>query len=218
MGTTYRMKVDAKVVPKNLVLRPGAEDGYGSDHREIPEEEGGNVLLCCFELQRVIPKSEGTISSEDDAAVTAPTNVRIKDDAPDADNEATNRSRPVAASVDKRQAVAHPSFSIAPVRTFNTKLQQDTKIRYAIYCLNQHEGLWKTDKADPEDRVLVPVTEQTELNQVGAPPSGYVGQALIQGNINDSLTLDTIVNLELFNIENLWAHLLWRESIVNLYI
>lgn len=198
MGTTYRVKVDAQVVPKSLVLLPGAQDGDGSDHNEIQEEkEEGDVLLCCFELQRIIPASADTISPEEGTAATAPTNVRNKDDAPDTDNGAISHSQRVAA--DKQQAIARSNSS--PLRTFNTKLQQDSKIRYAIYCLNRHEGLWETDKVDPEDRVLVPVTEQTESNEAGAPPSGYVGQALIHGNIKNSLTLDTMVTLELFNIQ-----------------
>ncbi|KAI8089775.1 uncharacterized protein BX664DRAFT_333860 [Halteromyces radiatus] len=76
-----------------------------------------------------------------------------------------------------------------------------SKIRYAIYCLNRHEGLVKNDQVDVEDRVLVPVSEVTESDDPLERSSGYVGQIKLDttslGN-RKIIDVDMMVALEIF--------------------
>ncbi|KAI9251856.1 hypothetical protein BDA99DRAFT_444345 [Phascolomyces articulosus] len=78
------------------------------------------------------------------------------------------------------------------------------RIRYTIHCLNRREGLIENRRVDPEDRILVPVTDQTEGED--STISGYVGQIRIDGYYpNQSITIDTVVCLEVFGF-NRMAH------------
>ncbi|KAI8982572.1 hypothetical protein BDB01DRAFT_723553 [Pilobolus umbonatus] len=79
-------------------------------------------------------------------------------------------------------------------------LREITKIHYLIYCLNRHEGILENDQVDPEDRVLVPVTNQREKEhgEPGEMEPGYVGQVLIESDLTKGVTIDTTTALEIF--------------------
>ncbi|SAM05807.1 hypothetical protein [Absidia glauca] len=78
--------------------------------------------------------------------------------------------------------------------------QQQSKIRYAIYCLNQHEGLIKNDRVDPEDWMLVPVTEVSESTE--RQSTGYVGQILLETERNKAIDVDMMVALEIVGFDH----------------
>lgn len=77
--------------------------------------------------------------------------------------------------------------------------QQQSKIRYAIYCLNRHEGLIKNDRVDPEDWMLVPVTEVSESAE--RQSTGYVGQILLETGSNKAIDVDMMVALEIVGFD-----------------
>jgi hypothetical protein len=77
-------------------------------------------------------------------------------------------------------------------------IPKKAQIHYWIYCLNRHEGVLENDKVDPEDRMLVPVTEQEERGGEMGP--GYVGQVLIDADLKRGVTIDTTVALEIFGL------------------
>ncbi|KAI9249967.1 hypothetical protein EDC94DRAFT_623601 [Helicostylum pulchrum] len=82
-------------------------------------------------------------------------------------------------------------------------LREKTKIHYWIYCLNRHEGILENDRIDPEDRVLVAVTEQCEREhgEPGEMEPGYVGQVLINADLNKGTTIDATATLEIFGFQ-----------------
>ncbi|KAI8970382.1 hypothetical protein BDF20DRAFT_826022 [Mycotypha africana] len=77
------------------------------------------------------------------------------------------------------------------------------KIHYWIYCLNRHEGILENDRIDPEDRVLVAVTEQCEREngEPGEMGPGYVGQVLVDADLKEGVTVDVTVALEIFGFQ-----------------
>ncbi|KAI9309029.1 hypothetical protein BJ944DRAFT_155069 [Cunninghamella echinulata] len=79
-----------------------------------------------------------------------------------------------------------------------------SKIRYSIYCLNRHEAVVSYDYIDPEDRVLIPVSEVTESKDSSEPSTGYVGQIVLDerfiNNEKNTVDIDMIVVLEIFGI------------------
>ncbi|ORZ08724.1 hypothetical protein BCR42DRAFT_382511 [Absidia repens] len=87
-------------------------------------------------------------------------------------------------------------------------VQQQSKIRYAIYCLNQHDGLVKNDQVDPEDRVLVPISEVIESSDSIEQCTGYVGQILLNTDVLENknvITVDMMVALEIFGFTNKYS-------------
>lgn len=82
-------------------------------------------------------------------------------------------------------------------------VREKTKIHYWIHCLNRHEGILQNDRIDPEDRVLVAVTEQCEREhgEPGEMEPGYVGQVLINADLNKGTTIDATVALEIFGFQ-----------------
>jgi hypothetical protein len=82
--------------------------------------------------------------------------------------------------------------------TTHQAIPKKAQIHYWIYCLNRHEGVLENDKVDPEDRMLVPVTEQEERG--GEMWPGYVGQVLIDADLKRGVTIDTTVALEIFGL------------------
>jgi hypothetical protein len=109
------------------------------------------------------------------------------------------------------KAPSSSSYSAAVEKQKQQKQQQQqqgirekTKIHYFIYCLNRHEGIIEHDRIDPEDRVLVAVTEQCEREdgQPGEMEPGYVGQVMIDSaNLSAPLTIDATVVVEIFGFQ-----------------
>lgn len=86
----------------------------------------------------------------------------------------------------------------------NTKQQEEemtksavenkSKIHYWIHCLNRHECIVNHHQIDPEDRVLLAVTEQREED----PNIGYVEQVLVHSDSKKGVTVDVTIALEIF--------------------
>ncbi|CAO3701992.1 unnamed protein product [Rhizopus stolonifer] len=77
-----------------------------------------------------------------------------------------------------------------------TMTENKSNIHYWIYCLNRH-GSVASHEIDPEDRVLLAVTEQREDN----PNLGYVEQVQIESSSKE-LALDFTVALEIFGSQS----------------
>ncbi|KAI8140095.1 hypothetical protein BJV82DRAFT_562867 [Fennellomyces sp. T-0311] len=125
-GTTYRVRVEAQVIPDNL--------------------------------------------------------VRLEDDSEAEDGEPK-----------KRRCSAPSQFTsdVAP---------KQPRIRYTIHCLNQREAVVDQRRVDPEDRMLVAVTDHTDG---GSEASNYVGQIRIDGyNPDMDMTIDVVVCLEVPGFSN----------------
>ncbi|KAF7722939.1 hypothetical protein EC973_002571 [Apophysomyces ossiformis] len=75
-----------------------------------------------------------------------------------------------------------------------------TKIRYSIFCLNRHKSLSEGDRVDPEDRILLPATEQTEKEQ-SESSSGYVDEVVMDASGEGDVVIDAMVALEVFKFE-----------------
>lgn len=73
MSTKYRVKVDAQIIPRNLVEFQGEDDDDGPESSENEEED---VLLCRFEVQRVRSESSNTICSQQAAKLQRDTQTR----------------------------------------------------------------------------------------------------------------------------------------------
>ncbi|KAI8069162.1 hypothetical protein BC940DRAFT_237110 [Gongronella butleri] len=90
------------------------------------------------------------------------------------------------------------------------------KIRYTIYCLKRHQATMPPEHIDPEDRVFVPVSQVTEMEQdddvptcssTAASPAtnGYV--STIKMEFDDlktdqgQLNIDMMVALEVFGLQ-----------------
>jgi hypothetical protein len=88
-------------------------------------------------------------------------------------------------------------------RVVDANIREKTKIHYWIHCLNRHEGILENDRIDPEDRVLVAVTEQCEREhgEPGEMEPGYVGQVLIEADLTKNTTIDATVALEIFGFQ-----------------
>ncbi|KAI8080316.1 hypothetical protein BDF21DRAFT_418806 [Thamnidium elegans] len=90
-----------------------------------------------------------------------------------------------------------------PEKNVDEGVREKTKIHYWIHCLNRHEGILENDRIDPEDRVLVAVTEQCEREhgEPGEMEPGYVGQVLINADLKKGTTIDATVALEIFGFQ-----------------
>lgn len=187
LGVSYRLQVEAQVMPRH---RLEIKDGL-VDHDDDMEEEfyadsdpNENVMVCRFELQRDLRQ------------IALPT-IQIKKE---------KVAKPLkSSSIPLSTSTASTATDINTIST-NTNMpksndiREKTKIHYWIYCLNRHEGIVENDRIDPEDRVLVAVTEQCEREkgEPGEMEPGYVGQVLVEADLKKGVTIDATVALEIF--------------------
>ncbi|KAI8344207.1 hypothetical protein BC941DRAFT_408054 [Chlamydoabsidia padenii] len=178
----HRVRLEAQVLPRSLLQIQDEDDRTGDDNKTDHKNSNNDssVLVCRFELQR-----DYTVDpSQDD--LTAPS---IDLQSSSNDNQQTTQRQ---STTTNNQLVPHQGPD-----------QHQSKIRYAIYCLNKHEGLMKNDQVDPDDWVLVPVTEVTESTDPLVQSTGYVGQVLINtdalGNKN-TIDVDMMVALEIIGL------------------
>ncbi|KAI9364746.1 hypothetical protein BD770DRAFT_378909 [Pilaira anomala] len=103
----------------------------------------------------------------------------------------------------KKEGSKKPVSEEPEKKVVNEGIRQKTKIHYWIHCLNRHEGILENDRIDPEDRVLVAVTEQCEREngEPGEMEPGYIGQVLIDADLKRGTTIDTTVALEIFGFQ-----------------
>ncbi|KAI9499468.1 hypothetical protein BDB00DRAFT_753149 [Zychaea mexicana] len=82
-----------------------------------------------------------------------------------------------------------------PSQLASSEVSRQPRIRYTIHCLNQREGLIENRLVDPEDRVLVAVTDMSEDED--NTHTGYVGQVWLDGcDFRGSIKVDAVVCLE----------------------
>ncbi|CAO3652677.1 unnamed protein product [Mucor hiemalis] len=195
LGISYRVQIEAQVMPRHrLIIQDDAEEGEEStgqfqqihNHDEL-------ILVCRFELQRdmkqiALPpplpiKKEGAKKKANPLKPRPTTNipqlVTIPTESPKAQQQQQQQQRE---------------------RLVDAGIREKTKIHYWIHCLNRHEGILENDRIDPEDRVLVAVTEQCEREngEPGEMEPGYVGQVLVEADLTKNLTVDATVALEIF--------------------
>ncbi|KAG0185829.1 hypothetical protein DFQ28_008721 [Apophysomyces sp. BC1034] len=173
LGTAYRVQVEAHTMPRHLLHTLNDEYEDVEENSEQDEDRlKGDVLVCRFELQREIAGAFSNRLCRADEENTN-TNETDEDD-----------------TVDKlKESHVH-----------NQEGEQPTKIRYSIFCLNRHDSLMKDNKVDPEDHMLVPVTEQAEREQ-GEPSSGYVDQVVMDVNVKNDIIVNAMVALEIFGFQ-----------------
>lgn len=217
-GTPYRIQVEAQIIPRHLLVldEDDQDEQEESDsEQDIETKEEDNVLLCRFELQRDTSKPvraripSPSDEDEDDTGNNKRTFVCSKLAVSTEHSQTTSIAQLAEADInaDKfiSQPVSAPSKKSADSRRDSAPsvfMQQrhDNKIRYSIYCLNRHEGLVENDRVDPEDRVLVPVTEQAQGDKGKEDLSGYVSQVVVDGDLKNGFVIDTVVVLEIFHI------------------
>ncbi|KAI8884550.1 hypothetical protein K501DRAFT_284809 [Backusella circina FSU 941] len=180
LGVAYRLQVEAQVIPRYLLQIQDREDDekeqesifmrYNTNHQD-------DVLVCRFELQR------------DMRTIEIPIIKKEKKSKSDSSSQQQDEEKNVS---EKREIITPPSSS--------QSMPKKAKIHYWIYCLNRHEGVLENDKVDPEDRMLVPVTEQEEIGGDGEMGPGYVGQVLIDANLKRGVSIDATVALEIFGL------------------
>ncbi|KAG1065217.1 hypothetical protein G6F42_026867 [Rhizopus arrhizus] len=179
-----------------LVIRDDALDQEETEEEFYADNDpNDNVLVCRFELQRDLKQ------------IALPA-VQIKKE------KGIRPLKPSSSSNNNNQRVdTSPSSSTLTSTTVATghtssvaktnDVREKTKIHYWIHCLNRHEGIMENDRIDPEDRVLVAVTEQCEREngEPGEMEPGYVGQVLVEADLKKGVTVDATVALEIFGFQ-----------------
>ncbi|GAN10369.1 hypothetical protein MAM1_0347c09908 [Mucor ambiguus] len=192
LGVSYRLQIEAQVMPRHrLVIKDDAMDQEETEEEFYADNDPNeNVLVCRFELQRdlkqiALPAVQ--IKKEKGAKpLKSSSNQRV--------NISPSSSTPTSSTVQPSQA-----SNI----TKTNGVREKTKIHYWIHCLNRHEGIMESDRIDPEDRVLVAVTEQCEREhgEPGEMEPGYVGQVLVEADLKKGVTVDATVALEIFGFQ-----------------
>ncbi|CAO3597221.1 unnamed protein product [Absidia cylindrospora] len=190
LGHWHRVRMEAQVLPRSL-LQIQDDDNSGND---------STALLCRFELQRDRATKQSTSSHQPDSTQYQSAHRTISSQQNQQyTSQPLNNRRPIVATTHGSKSASHlPAHHQEPA-------QQQSKIRYAIYCLNQHDGLVKNDQVDPEDRVLIPVSEVVESSNYSEQSTGYVGQVLLNTDMLDNtniITVDMMVALEIFGFTN----------------
>ncbi|KAK4520531.1 uncharacterized protein ATC70_008044 [Mucor velutinosus] len=192
LGVSYRLQIEAQVMPRHrLVIK---DDDMNQEETEeefyADNDPNDNVLVCRFELQRDLKQ------------IALPA-IQIKKE---------KGIKPLKSSSNQRVDISpssstSTSSTVQPSQISNiaktNDVREKTKIHYWIHCLNRHEGIMESDRIDPEDRVLVAVTEQCEREhgEPGEMEPGYVGQVLVEADLKKGVTVDATVALEIFGFQ-----------------
>ncbi|KAI8380717.1 hypothetical protein BD560DRAFT_386908 [Blakeslea trispora] len=180
LGISYRVQIEAQVMPRHRLYiqddnleKLQEELLYSNHHVDEP------VIVCRFELQRDMQQISNTL-------------VQVKKEKDQQDTMIRKKQQPIIPVNPPSSQGYHPPVDM--------DLREKTKIHYWIYCLNRHEGILENEQVDPEDRVLVAVTEQSEREngEPGEMDPGYVGQVLVEADLQKGVRIDTTVALEIF--------------------
>ncbi|CAO3644125.1 unnamed protein product [Cunninghamella blakesleeana] len=206
-----------------------SEEINDEDEESMTNDDSSNdiqVISCRFELQR-----DGYVGQEDSSLKTHSNqtlqndsviyNIQeeveedISEEGDDEDdnndggnNKEKNEATVVDAVCDNDNDNALTTENIVndndTKKDKSSKQQRQSKIRYSIYCLNRHEAVVSHDYIDPEDRVLIPVSEVTESKDSSSSSIGYVGQIVLDEKFkqheSNIIDIDMIVVLEVFGI------------------
>ncbi|KAG2221134.1 hypothetical protein INT45_004443 [Circinella minor] len=216
-GTTYRVQIEAQVVPNHLLHIEEDDDGDSYDNSnndnstESENHKHKSSLLCRFELQRsglpLQQQQQHNNNEDDDASLFLSVTHREKSHLSilsKLPSEGVSSSQPTTlhyqtgSTIQQQQRlpVLRRRCS-APSQFISSMTPKQPRIRYTIHCLNQREGVIENDRVDPEDRILLPVTDQTEGEDRNV--TGYVSQVQIDGYHPQELTkIDTVICLEVF--------------------
>lgn len=195
LGISYRVQIEAQVMPRHrLIIQDDADEGEEQYHQQIHNHDE-LILVCRFELQR------------DMKQIALPPPLPIKKEGV---KKKINPLKPRPSSNTNTNHIPHSITTIPKEspklhqqqkeRLVDAGIREKTKIHYWIHCLNRHEGILENDRIDPEDRVLVAVTEQCERENggPGEMEPGYVGQVLVEADLTKNTTVDATVALEIF--------------------
>ncbi|KAF1796083.1 hypothetical protein V8B55DRAFT_1556829 [Mucor lusitanicus] len=197
LGVSYRLQIEAQVMPRHrLVIKDDAMDQEETEEQFYADNDpNDNVLVCRFELQRDLKQ----------IALPA-VHIKKEKGAKPLKSSSSNQQR--VADISPSSSSTSQSSTIQPSQTSKTTpttndVREKTKIHYWIHCLNRHEGIMESDRIDPEDRVLVAVTEQCEREhgEPGEMEPGYVGQVLVEADLKKGVTVDATVALEIFGFQ-----------------
>lgn len=212
LGHWYRVRVEVQILPKSLMFLQ--DDSHSTTNNEDnveknEEDNDANVIACRFELQRdsyvgndlnnntTIEFATSFLSQQNDNHNT----IQEKNENRKENNEGETI---IDSDQDKDGDNDKESMSTNDHLKNAITQKQDSKIRYSIYCLNRHEAVVSYDYIDPEDRVLIPVSEVTESKDSSEPSTGYVGQIVLDerfiNNEKNTVDIDMIVVLEIFGI------------------
>ncbi|CAO3606676.1 unnamed protein product [Mucor fragilis] len=193
LGVSYRLQIEAQVMPRHrLVIKDDALEQEETEEEFYADNDpNDNVLVCRFELQRdlkqiALPAVQ--IKKEKGAKPLKSSSNQRVDVSPSSSTSTSSKVQPT-----------QQTSSVAKTNDVREK----TKIHYWIHCLNRHEGIMENDRIDPEDRVLVAVTEQCEREhgEPGEMEPGYVGQVLVEADLKKGVTVDATVALEIFGFQ-----------------
>ncbi|CAO3645007.1 unnamed protein product [Cunninghamella echinulata] len=213
LGHWYRVRVEVQILPKSLMLLQ--DDTHSTtnneDNVEKNEEDNDiNVIACRFELQRdsyvgndlnnnttIEFTTSSFLSQQNDSHNTVYEKNENRKENDEGETVIDNNQDNDDDDDDNKE-------SMTTTNRFKNAItqKQDSKIRYSIYCLNRHEAVVSYDYIDPEDRVLIPVSEVTESKDSSEPSTGYVGQIVLDerfiNNEKNVVDIDMIVVLEIF--------------------
>ncbi|KAG2194449.1 hypothetical protein INT47_003817 [Mucor saturninus] len=176
LGISYRVQIEAQVMPRHRFM-------IQDEPQEEEEEEEGDELYVDNDVDENIMVCRFELQ-RDRRQISVPVH-RIK-------KEGAKTPADDPTTVEDTQTVDQ-----------SEGIREKTKIHYWIHCLNRHEGILESDRIDPEDRVLVAVTEQREREN-GSPGEmepGYVGQVLVEADLSKGVTVDATVALEIFGFQ-----------------
>ncbi|CAO0792980.1 unnamed protein product [Mucor circinelloides] len=197
LGVSYRLQIEAQVMPRHrLVIKDDALDQEETEEEFYADNDpNDNVLVCRFELQRDLKQIALP-------AVQIKKEKGIRPLKPSSSSNNNNKrvdTSPSSSTLTSTTVATGHTSSVAKTNDVREK----TKIHYWIHCLNRHEGIMENDRIDPEDRVLVAVTEQCEREngEPGEMEPGYVGQVLVEADLKKGVTVDATVALEIFGFQ-----------------
>lgn len=89
------------------------------------------------------------------------------------------------------------SSSSSQEKTASKTFSREPKIKYSIYCLNRHQHIMESHQVSEEDRVMIPVSEQSK-DDPNAPWSGTCSKVQMDGYDKErGMLIDLVVVLEL---------------------
>lgn len=173
LGISYRLQIEAQVMPRHRLI-------IQDDNEEEKEEEEEESLYADQDSDQQVLVCRFELQRDMRRIAVTPLPIQVK-----------------------KEGAKKPEETEPPVPVVKDDIRDKTKIHYWIHCLNRHEGILESDRIDPEDRVLVAVTEQSEREH-GAPGEmerGYVGQVLVEADLEKGVMIDATVALEIFGFQ-----------------
>ncbi|ORZ23457.1 hypothetical protein BCR42DRAFT_404805 [Absidia repens] len=177
LGHRHRVRVEVQLLPRSLVQsQEESGSGIGSTGESKVDQKGDDNVIVC-RFELQRDNSVGTDNMTSSQQHGGSSQQQHASNAPDGHR---------------------PDSKLSP--------QQQTKIRYDIYCLNRHQVLDGNNHVDPEDKVLVPVSKVTEAKDAAERSASYVKQVVLNMDALDDkkkMDVDMVVALEIFGFQKM---------------